>query len=301
MAVSTGTKVYASDYNILRTAVNRWFADNYAGSISFGDGNQTYGWGGTPVSTVTQGNTMLADEMNAIIDRCNIGVDICNSVTGNISRVEAGVDGIDADQFNDSETRSNSIVTNRNNIDAAEMSLLTGGSSARSIAWSSQITCTFRYTFADFDEARYFFNSGGALTVSGTITGYSTGWPYDGAGFNEIFTTMGTIFMDYTQTTQSGSGGSTTGFGYYDLTTSFVTIFTQTGTGAYSDSYFGVQARRSTLGEWIELRVYMTPDSGKTVNGTTTITTQMRKLDAQTSGSASLTITSPSYSLITGL
>lgn len=301
MAVSTGTTVYASDYNILRTAVNRWFADNYAESITFGNSNQTYGWGGTPVSTVTQGNPMMAAEMNAIIDRCNIGVDICNSVTGNLSRVTSGVDTIDADQFNNAETKANSIVTNRNNIDAAEMSLLAGGSSARSVAWSSQINCTFRYTFTDFDEARYFFNSGGALTISGTISGYSTGWPYDGYGFNEIFTTMGTIFMDYTQTTQSGSGGSTTGFGYYDLSTSFVTIFTQSGTGAYTDSYFGIQARRSTLGDWVELLVYMTPDSGKTVNGTTTITTQMRKLDAQSSGSASLTIASPTYSLIDGL
>ena len=125
------------------------------------------------------------------------------------------------------------------------------------------------------------------------------GW--DGAGFNEIFTNMGTILMNYTETTESGSGGTPYAIGYYDLTTGFVNIYTATGTGAYTDATLAIAARYGSSGAWVEIRVTLTPGAGRSVNGTTTMTTQQRKLNNQTSGAASLTITAPSYSLIDGL
>jgi len=300
MTVSAGNKALASDYNTLQTAINRWFADNYAGSISFGNSNQSYGWGGSAASSVSSGQLMTAAQMNALIDRCNIGEDICNNVSGQLSQIVAG-NSITAAEFNAIESKSNSINTNRLDIESAELSLTTGGSSARSTTWSSAVNCTFRYTFASFDKARYFFNSGGAFNISGSITGYSTGAGWDGAGFNEIFTNMGTVLMNYTETTQSGSGGTAYSIGYYDLTTSYQTIFSQTGTGAYTDATLVIEARRSSSGNYIEIRVTLTPGSGRSVDGTTTITTQYRKLDNQSSGAVSLSITAPTYSLIDGL
>jgi len=300
MAVVQGNKALASDYNTLQTAVNRWFADNYAGSISYGNANQTYGWGGSAAAAVSAGQLIEASQMNALIDRCNIGTGIVNSVSGDLSQIVTA-DDILASDYNDTETKSDSITTNRLSIDAAEISLTTPGSSVRSTAWASAVDCVFRYTFTDFDEARYFFNSGGELGISGTITGYSTGTGFDGAGFNEIFTNMGNVFMNYTQTTQTGSGGSPGVAGYYDLSTSYLTIFQQTGSGVYSDAVLAVQARISATGDYVEIRVLLTPGAGRTVNGTTTIFARQNKLDNQSSGGASLTITAPSYSLINGL
>jgi hypothetical protein len=300
MTVSAGNKALASDYNTLRAAINKWFADNYAGSISFGNANQTYGWGGSSVGTVSIGQLMTASQMNSLIDRCNIGEDICNGVSGQLSQIVAA-NLATAAEFNAIESKSNSINTNRLDIEAAELSLHSGGSSARSSTWSSAIDCTFKYTFTSFDKARYFFNSGGAFNISGSITGYSTGAGWDGAGFNEIFTNMGTVLMNYTQTTQSGSGGTVTSIGYYDLTTSYQTIFSQTGTGAYTDATLVIEARYGSSGAYVEIKVTLTPGSGRSVDGTTTITTQYRKLDDQTSGAVSLSITAPSYSLVDGL
>jgi len=296
MAVVAGTLAQASDYNTLRGEVNRWFADNYAGSISFGNANQTYGWGGSEVSSVSAGTLMTAAQMNALIDRCNIGEDISSGVSGSIAQVAQGTQ-IAAAKFNEIETKSDSLTTNRLLIEAAELALTTGGSSARSTTWSSAVDCIFRWTFPTFDEARYFFNSGGAFNIYGSISGYSTGTGWDGAGFNEIFTTMGTIYMNYTQTTQSGSGGTPTSIGYYDLTTSYQTIFSQTGSGAYTDATLVIAAQRSASGNYVQIRVTLTPGSGRSVNGTTTITTQRRKLINQSSGGASLSITAPSYQL----
>jgi len=300
MAVSSGTTALASAYNTLRTAVNLWFADNYAGSISFGNGNQTYGWGGTAAPTVSTGNQMLASQMNALVDRCNVGEDICNVVSGQLSQVVAG-NQILATDYNNIETKSTSINTNRLDIEAAEMSVTASGNTARTTAWASQIDATFRFTFASFDRARYFFNSGGAIQLYGTISGYSTGTGQDGQAFYEIFNAMGTITMNYTQTTQSGSGGTPTSLGYYDLTTAYQNIFGQTGVGAYTDAYVYVDARRSATGDYVEIRIRMIPGVGRSVNGTTTIYLSERKLDNQSSGAVSLTVTAPTYSLIDGL
>ncbi len=300
MAVVQGNPALASEFNTLRGEVNEWFADNYAGSISFGNANQTKGWAGSAAAAVAQGDIITAAQLNTLIDRCNLGTSMVNNVTGALPQAVAGAIFL-ADDFNDTEDKSDLISTNRLDVDAGEMSLVAGGNSVRTTTWSAAVDCTFRYTLSDFDEARYFFNSGGAFNISATITGYSTGTGWDGAGFNEIFTNMGTILMDQTETTQSGTGGTPTSIGYYDLTASFQTIFSQTGSGAYSDATLLIEARYGSSGAWIEVKVTLTPGSGRQVNGTTTVTTQYRKLDNQSSGGASLTITAPSYSLIDGL
>ena len=243
MSVTTGTRILASEYETLRTAVNRWFADNYAGSIAFGNSNQTYGWGGAAAPAVS--GRILPSNITPLTNRCNIGVDICNSVTGYLSPPSTGVRIEDGD-YNDIETKVELIRSNRLNIDAAELSTTNRGSSVRSTTWSGAIDATFRFTFlGGFDDARYFFNSGGAFYIYGTISGYSTGTGWDGAGFNQILTNMGTVYMDYTQVTQTGAGGSATGTGYYNLITSYANIFNQTGTGAYTDATLYLAAKRS--------------------------------------------------------
>ena len=305
MTVIQGDAALASDYNTLRGEVNEWFADNYP-ALAFGNSNQTRGWGGSAASVVSPGDLMTATQMNSLIDICNIGTDVVNNVSGVLSQVVTG-NLMTAAEFNAIETKSDLITTNRNDIEAAELSLVAGGSSVKSGLWSF-ISCTFRYTFTDFNLARHFFNSGGAANISGSITGYSTGTGWDGAGFNEILSTMGTITMDYTQTTQSGSGGSPSAYGYYDLPAGggWQTIFTQTGSGVYTDAVLEIEGRQINSGggggtAYFELKVSLTPGSGRSVDGTTTITTQYRKLDNQSSGGASLTITAPVYSLINGL
>jgi len=299
MAVSIGNQITAANFNTLRSEVNRWFADNYAGGIAFGNANQTYGWGGSAAAVASAGNVILASDMNTLIDRCNIGTNICNVVTGQITRVITGNRAY-ASEFNNTETKSDLITTNRLNIDTLETSLSTVGSNAKATVWGAAIDATIRYTFTSFDKARYFFNSGGALSCYATISGYSSGTGWDGAGFNAIFTTMGNVSMNYTATVQSGSGGTPSAIGYYDLTTSFVNIFSQTGTGVYTDATLFIAAKINASGTEVEIRYTLTPGAGRSVNGTTTFYNQRRKLDNQNSGGQTLTITAPSYSVIDG-
>jgi len=300
MAVVQGNKALASDYNTLRTEINKWFRDPNP-SMTFNDAQQTWGWGGDAVSAVSQGQLMTATQMNALIDRCNIGEDICNSVSGQLSQIVTG-NLLTAAEFNAIESKSDLIDTNRLDIEAAEMSISGGGSTVRNTNWGAgqRIYARFGWTFTSFAKARYFFNSGGAVTMSANITGYSTGAGWDGQGINGILNDAGTITMNYTTTTQSGSGGSPVSKGYYDLTTSWQSIFQQSGTGAYTDADLEIWAIRNATGTFFEFWYELTPGSGRDVDGTTTATTQYRKLNNQSSGAASLTITAPTYSLVKG-
>jgi len=297
MAVTAGTKVLASEYNTLRNYVNLTFADQHTTEV-FGGTYQTYGWGGSSSAVVSTGDTITAAQYNRLRDMVYIGADVVNGIA--VSEVPAAVSSggdILASQYNDLQTADTTVRSNRLDIETVETSIATLGSSARSVLWGSEINAIYRFTFADFRRAKYFWNSGGSMRFYGVISGYSTGTGQDGAGFNEIFTNMGTVEMDYTKTTQTGSGGSPTSIGFYNLTTAWTTIFTQTGTGVYSNAVLQLQARRSTTGNYTEVICRLTPEAGRTVNGTTRVYCQSRKLNNQSFGTASLSITAPTYTL----
>lgn len=301
MAVLVGDLATAAQYNALRTAINTYFGDPNA-SMTFGDGSQTYGWGGSMPSAVVAG-VDLAEEVdwNALVDRINIGTDI-TEVTGTQSQAGALMY---ASEHNSIETIASLITTSRLLIESSELSLNAGGTISQSNTWTSQIIMTARYTFSSFAQARYFFNSGGAFNITMALSGGTTG---NALSWANLFTDIGTITMNYTETTQSGWRGTEQALGYYDLTTGWQEIFSASPGGGsssyysyqyYTDNDMNITARRSSTGDWVELRVICNDDHTGSVDGTTTLTTQYRKLIDQTSGAASLTITAPSYSQIT--
>jgi hypothetical protein len=302
MAVSIGTVATAAQYNALRTLVNTFFGDPNP-SMVFGDGSQTYGWGGSIPSIVVAG-VDLAEEIdwNAFVDRVNIGSNICNGVSGNQSQAGALMY---ASEYNSTENYANSIISNRLDIEASDLSLNLGGVVTQAATFANTMTMTVRYTFASFAQARYFFNSGGGLNITMALTGGTTG---NALSWANLFTDIGTITMNYTQTVKSGWDGTPLSIGYYDLTTSFQEIFSG-APGGYSSSYSSsayyhnneieISARRSATGTWVEIRVICYDIHSGSVDGTKTLTTQYRKLINQTSGAASLSITAPTYSQIT--
>jgi len=283
MTVSAGNTALASDYEALADRVDAWFTDSCS-ACTFGDPNQQDGWGGTTTPLVSSGDEMLATQMNEIIDRLNIGANAVSAAVGTLTRISTG-NSVLASQYNTADANELLIAASNNNIDPSKISYLDKNNDSRTTNYNSPIDCTFRYTFASFNKARYFFNSGGKLLFSGACTGYTTAWGYDGQGIENILTQMGSIVMNYTITTQTGSGGSTSSIGYYDLTTSYQQIFQQQGSSPYSSSYVTLQARRSALGEYIEVRFIITPQG--IVDGTTTAYTGCSKLDDQTAPSSS--------------
>lgn len=298
MAVTPGTKALTTDYDGLAGFIDGWFTSGCP-TCTFGNPLQTYGWGGAAVPARTA--PMTAAQMNYLVDRCNLAGDIIESFSVSLPQVVAGTPAA-ASQFNQLESASQSIESLRLNIDPAEMSIVSGVQDARTTVWgsgdSTSVDNIIRYTFSDFDEARYFFNSGGGINVSMGIAGGSTSSYLD---WVTLFANMGSVTFDHDSVSQSGSGGSAETFGYYSLTTSWQQIFKQSqggyGYGYGSGQTFTLYARRSSSGHWIEIWTDCTDYGMSTVDGTMTGTYRYRKLDNQTSGAVSLSITGPSVSV----
>ena len=142
-------------------------------------------------------------------------------------------------------TSSYDIATMISNIDANRLNTNGGASLAatlgaltvtRASTWGASngsITCEVTATFASEDQARFFFNSGGSLIAilshPNTTTSGNTTW-------NTILANLGTIAIGAYSTTRSGSGGTPSALGYYNLSGSYQVVFNGTtlGSSVYS-------------------------------------------------------------------
>lgn len=290
MSVNIGDPVQASDYNTLSNLIDDWFG---AASLSWGDPMQTYGWGGSNMPSVNIGDPITAAGFNEMFDRINIAAAIVDSTASTLSRVTAG-DIIRASHYNNIETQESIIRVARNTIKASEKSIHAGTTDTRTTSWSATITSTIRFDFDSMDNARYFFNSGGQLLLTLSLSGGSTG---NALNWATLFSTLGTLSFSLDDTDISGSGGMASAIGYYDLTTGDQMILLASGTGAYTANNLTVEATRSADARYIELIVKLYDDHAGSVDGTTTLTAQYKKLDDQSSGSETLVINSPLVSV----
>jgi len=90
---------------------------------------------------------------------------------------------------------------------------------------------------------RYFFNAGGKIKIAISLASYTGGVVGKGQKWADLFSGAGTITMDYTQTTCTGTGTTST-IGGLDLTTTNQQIFRKdVGSGVYSENHFIINAR----------------------------------------------------------
>jgi hypothetical protein len=149
------------------------------------------------------------------------------------------------------------IYSNRRN--AATQGSTSANTATRGTSWQTALTFTHTVTFASGDAARYFFNAGGQIKITcshPTGTGINLLW-------SDLASNVGTVVMSspssgtvsiaggtYSGITKVGGGGSSPTIdankGYFALTTSNATVFTQTastGPSGYLSSFIRVIAK----------------------------------------------------------
>ena len=138
-----------------------------------------------------------------------------------------------------------SLDTNRLNSQAVNMATSSLITSTRATTWgagSSSIVCELRVAFADENQARYFFNTGGELRVSlihpSTLTARDQSW-------NTVLNNLTIALRAHTSVRTSGSYGAAQNLGFYELLTTDQTILNGTNTGItpYGVNDFTVAAR----------------------------------------------------------
>ena len=257
--VASGDTITAAQYNDLQSRVN---------SI-MGTGSGQSGYGQALASAqVSTGNVVTAEHMDNLrtdINKANnhqsgtssgigniavgqiIGADASGTSVGSLTQTTEG--------YNDYDTAVTNITTNKFLIDSGEGTLESVISSGRSTNWQVELQHVFTLDFTNANNARFFFNSGSDIRISLALTGQSGS---KSNTWSTLLSTIGTVIFNYTSTTQSGSGGSFPGTrGWYDMTTSYQNIFTQSvgGGGVYDENNVEIAARRNTASSTLQFRI----------------------------------------------
>lgn len=237
--MAVGDIITAARYNLIQGRIE----------TVMGLGSGDFGYGQTLTSSQVNVEKIIeADDLNALYtDMSKARIHQTGSVPSVIATVTTGdiiedTGSTDPAGFSDFETLMSDIENDRFDIAESQSTTTTGITSQRTTPWNTTLTHTININFTDVDNIRHFFNSGGELRLQAGITGGSgaktTNW-------KTMLSNMGIIKLNYANTTSTGTGADS-GIGFYDLGESFVTIFTKSGSGIYSENLYKVEARRQT-------------------------------------------------------
>jgi hypothetical protein len=245
MSYAQFASIDATDFNTLVGGNPTTTANTLNATWSTGGGSA--GYGQTAVANVTVGSSILASTQWAslVSNTASAATHQGSSITSVSVPVSGGVI-----TFNSAiPTNLQTIYSNR--LNAATQGATSSNTATYGSTWSQGLTFTHTATFANGNAARYFFNSGGQIKMTVSHPG--------GSGINSLFSLLasnvGTVVMSaqssgtttiagvsYNGITKIGGGGNAPTIsqnnGYYALTTSNATVFTQTASTGPS-SYLG--------------------------------------------------------------
>ena len=296
--MTTGTNILASQYVTIQ---------DKAQSL-LGTGSGTRGYGQTVVSAdVFTGNTITKAQWDAL--RYDI-INIKFHQDGNIPPVVT-VNVGDPIGFGSSSPNTNydiileDAIVKRFLIAGSQSIVSSKASQTYSTPWSTQAQTTLTVTFADSDQGRYFFNSGGKIRFLASLVG-------------AVSTPQVTAWVNFLNAVGTQSFGADTdpSVNYYTLTNSYQTYYQNFLSSSYSANSYKLEARTNVANNstgtatQLEIRAtlldsYIDPDTltgnveppGDVVNGTLTISVSELKASGQLQPSGTFSITSPSYSL----
>ena len=234
MAYTTGGTIQALDYNLLawggNTQVYNATPDNLAEIWGVGNGQNGYGQDTSLISVVTAAGTVSATQWAGLVYTVNktLGHQSGTAalLTGAVQGGNIGiVAGATITAFANVASAITTINTNKLNFNSTRGST-TASANFDATFSTSTFTQTITVTFASADQARYYFNSGGRLSLVFTPSGLT-----DNAketSYNDLMNAIGTLHLDQLTSTRTGTGETLTtdglAIGYWDLTTSNQTI-----------------------------------------------------------------------------
>ena len=296
--VTSGTQILASDYNSIRTTANTILVSS---------------WGQSMISSNVTSNvdTVDAAQLEELwIDLQRIYNHQIGSLTPDIAVPATGYTiGADTSFAFNQSTGALSAVTNGTrmgfndysavgtdvaNFDpdpigwpASSFSPGTAENSVRTTTWggagqNQAVYHVMTVTFPSVTQKNYYLNAGGEIRFSAVITGGSGAKTLD---WNAMFSSMGTLKMNAFSFV--AASGTSANLGLNDLTASYQTLFTKTGSGVYADNDYTIEGRAVSTTQYRFRITFNDGDSGtgdpaepdttpidESVNGTLTSTVQ---------------------------
>lgn len=253
MSYSQFNLIEATDFNTLVGGNPTTTANTLNATWAVGGTNA--GYGQTAVANAVVGNTVVATgQWAALVSNT---ANAASHQGSSISSVLAPTSGGTITFLSAIPTNLQTIYSNR--LNASIQGSTTANTVTTASTWSDRAIWTHTVTFGSGDAARYFFNAGGQLKVTCSHP--------NGTGINlllnNLASNIGTVVMSsptsgsvsiagtsYNGITKIGGGGNaptvSTNTGYYALTTSNVSVFTQTastGPAGYLSTNINITVR----------------------------------------------------------
>jgi hypothetical protein len=242
------SKIIQADYNDIRNKI--------VAVLGNGSGNSGYGQQARINSVaITEGNTVTINEW------ANLRFDIINAykhingvnpttaqvAEGNTIRYtssftpDTGTLDVPQKQYDD---WANNITTNRFGIAGGESATTTAVSQSRTGSWISQCTCTIQFYWANSDQARYFFNSGGKIRISASRSGGVTS--NQNTSWTSLLSSAGT--QSFGGALPNAGTTPNDGTNWYRTSSTFQTFYTATASSPYGSNNYQLQARCVDVG-----------------------------------------------------
>lgn len=201
------------------------------------------------------------------------------------------------------------LDTNRFNIAAGEFSQVLKKTATRTTTWNQLLQATQTITFANSDQARHFFNSGGLIQFVSSRTG-GTSVPGDqNSNWSTLLAGSGTV--SFGGITPTSGFTPMNGQNFYRLTGSYQTFYTNSGTGLYSTNTYKIEAKcnvsdnSSGTATSVDFRITWIDDhtaqgtGPDAVTGTLTLNVYEQTPAGDLFPSGTFAVTSPTYSNLT--
>lgn len=263
MAAGVGSVIEKADYDTIKSKVD----------LIFGTGSGQSGYGQTITSpAVAIGGVIYASDWVSLRnDMVKARQHQTGATIGSTSALDsanlllpASGSAITEALRNQFNTFANTITTDKFLVAGSQLSaegLITG---TRTTAWNGTITHTVTLS-SSADNMRYFFNAGGKVRISANRSGGSSS--SKNTTWDLMFSQMGELVMDYTQTTFTGSSATGTAIGWFDLTISNQTIASKAApAGAYSSNLYTISARRDAASTQLILTIQFQDNAGPNPN-----------------------------------
>lgn len=238
MAVNDIIKV--TDYNNIRDKV-----------ISvMGTGSADYGYGQSLNSsavgvsnrvTINEWTNLRYDLINAYVHQNGSTPSMVTVSDGGTIKFNATTAPVTA-----YDTLATSLVTNRFNIGSGQSGTSTPASPSSTTwpgpygsTWTTKIACTINVNWANANQARYFFNSGGRIRITssrsgGSSTSQCTQW-------TSILSTAG--MQDFGGNYPSTGISPSNGGNWYRLTNAFQQYYSRSGSSPYGSNTYKLSAK----------------------------------------------------------
>jgi len=165
-------------------------------------------------------------------------------VAGAVDGNENPIEDTTNKSINDFDNAVSQIETDALLVDVATQTTLNtnAASSSRTTNWSTAVYFEFTVTFANANQRRYFFNTGGEIQIESSLVDNGTA---KSQNWKTMIENAGIVHFNYNSTyIEPGKSGSASGsIGNSNLTANYQQIFNKAGSDVYAENDYKIEAK----------------------------------------------------------